>query len=96
MKNKMKNKRDRLEVIFDILKIIKNNSNNIKVTPLLRYSNLSFNNFNLYYNDLLLKKFIKEEIDKKGKKYVTLDKKGQEFLQEYKVIKQFLKNFELE
>ena len=34
-------KRDRLEVIFDILKIIRDHQNSIKPTPLLRYSNLS-------------------------------------------------------
>jgi predicted transcriptional regulator len=65
-------KRDRLSVIYDILKIIRDNHNSIKPTPLLRYSNLSSQSFTEYYIELIKKEFIKEIIDNKGKKYVTL------------------------
>ena len=44
-------KRERLEVIRDILRIIKERKNSIKRTPLLRYSNLSTQRFNDYYSD---------------------------------------------
>ena len=60
-------KRERLEVIFDILKIIAENHNSIKPTPLLRYSNLSSNSFSEYFLELSEKGFVKEIIDEKGK-----------------------------
>ena len=50
-----KNRRDRLEVIFDILQIIRTNNNSIEPTPLLRFSNLSFKSFTEYETELLKK-----------------------------------------
>ncbi|MGV8162848.1 MAG: winged helix-turn-helix domain-containing protein [Candidatus Nanoarchaeia archaeon] len=88
-------KRDRLEVIFDILKIIGNHQNSIKPTPLLRYSNLSSTSFADYYSDLLKKEFVKEIIDKKGKKYVTLTDKGFKYIEKYELIRGMINEFEL-
>lgn len=88
-------KRDRLEVIFDILKNISDNHNSIKPTPLLRYSNLSSNSFNDYYTELISKELIKELIDKKGRKYITLTDKGFKFLEKYRLIKGMIEEFEL-
>ncbi|PIO08849.1 hypothetical protein COT47_00895, partial [Candidatus Woesearchaeota archaeon CG08_land_8_20_14_0_20_43_7] len=51
----MKKKRDRLEVVYDILSIVNNSHNSIKPTPLLRSSNLSSNSFNEYFNELIEK-----------------------------------------
>lgn len=91
----MVKKRERLEVIYDILNIIKNHNNSIKPTPLLRYSNLSFNSFQEYEEDLLKKKFVLEIIDKKGKKHYSLTDKGFEYLNKYKIILGFIDEFEL-
>jgi len=91
----MNKKRDRLEVIFDVLKIIRDKQNSIKPTPLLRYSNLSSSSFSDYYNELVAKEFIKEITDKKGKKYITLTDKGFEYLEKYKLILGFIDEFEL-
>jgi predicted transcriptional regulator len=88
-------KRDRLEVIFDILKNVSEHYNSIRPTPLLRQSNLSTGNFNEYYAELLAKEFVKEIIDRKGKKYVTLTDKGFKFLEKYKMIKGLIEEFEL-
>jgi len=88
-------KRDRLEVIFDILKIIMDRQNSIKPTPLLRYSNLSSSSFAEYYNELLSKGFIKEITDKKGRKYITLTDKGFKYLEKYRLILGFIDEFEL-
>ena len=90
-----KNKRDKLEVIYDILTIIKNHNNEIKPTPLLRYSNLSFNSFQEYEEDLLEKKFIEIKEDKKGKKNYCLTNKGFEYLNKYKLILGFMEEFDL-
>lgn len=84
-----------MEVIYDILKIIRDNQNSIKPTPLLRKSNLSSNNFSEYYKELLEKEFVKEIIDKKERKYVTLTDKGFLFLEKYKVIAGLIEEFDL-
>jgi predicted transcriptional regulator len=90
----MAKKRERLDVIRDILQAIKNNRQ-IKPTRLLYASNLSPQMFKEYINELISKKFIGIEIDKKEKKTFSLTKKGQEFLAEYKVIENFIENFGL-
>lgn len=91
----MEKKRDQLEVVYDILEVIRKNNNSIKPTPLLRYSNLSSQSFSRYFSDLLAKRFVKEEIDSKGRKYVTLTDKGFRYLEKYKVITNFIKEFDL-
>lgn len=91
----MNKKRDRLGVIFDILKIIRDHQNSIKPTPLLRYSNLSSSSFSDYFNELLSKEFVKEITDNKGKKYITLTDKGFKFLEKYDLILGFIREFEL-
>ena len=91
----MNRKRDRLWVIYDILRIIRANYNSIRPTPLLRYSNLSSQSFSEYYQELLEKGFVKEVTDKKGKKYITLTDKGFKYLEKYKLILGFVDEFEL-
>ncbi|MFH0875018.1 MAG: winged helix-turn-helix domain-containing protein [archaeon] len=92
---KMTRKRDRLEVVYNILKIIQDHNNSIKPTPLLRYSNLSSQSFSEYFKELFEKCFIKEVLDKKGRKYITLTDKGFQYLEKYKVITGFIDEFEL-
>ena len=87
-------KRERLDVIKDILNTIRENRQ-IKPTRLLYASNLSPQMFKEYVSELLNKKFIKLEVDGKEKKFFSLAKKGQDFLQEYKVIENFIENFGL-
>jgi len=87
-------KRERLDVIRDILQTIRQNRE-IKPTRLLYASNLSPQMFKEYINELISKKFISLDIDKEDKKTFSLTKKGQDFLQEYKVIENFIENFGL-
>lgn len=90
----MAKKRERLEVIRDILKAIQGNRQ-IKPTRLLYSSNLSPQMFKEYINELIGKGFIKLEFDKKEKKFFSLTKKGNDFLQEYRMIENFVENFGL-
>ena len=87
-------KRGKLEIIKDILKIIQENRNAIKSTPLLRQSNLSSSRFKEYFSEILDKKFIKE-INSKGNKYISLTERGLKFLEKYKTIVNFIDEFEL-
>ena len=91
----MTKKRDRLEVIYDFLKIIQDNQNSIKPTPLLRKSNLSSQSFKEYFEGMMNKGFIKQVEDEKGRKYITLTDKGFKYLNKYKLILGFIDEFEL-
>ena len=90
----MGRKRERLDIIRDILKVIRENRQ-IKPTRLLYASNLSPQMFKEYINELISKDFINIDIDKKEKKTFSLTKKGNEFLMEYKIIENFVENFGL-
>lgn len=87
-------KRGKLEIIRDILKIIKDNHNSIKSTPLLRKSNMSSSRFKEYFRDLLKKKFIKQ-VNHKGERFFSLTDEGFRFLEKYKTIIDFIDEFGL-
>lgn len=91
----MAKKRDRMEIIYDILKVIKDEGNKIKPTPLLRYSNLSTQGFQEYISELLEKKFVEEKRTKKGRKEYSLTEKGLIYLQKYQSIRNFIDDFGL-
>jgi predicted transcriptional regulator len=91
----MVRKRDRLEVIRDILKIVVKNKNAIVPTRLLRNSNLSTKRFSEYYAELLKKGFVREIQDKDNKKLITLTDKGFNYLEKYNTIINFINEFEL-
>lgn len=86
-------KRNKLEIIRDILKLIQDNPN-IKPTPLLRRSGLSSSRFKQYYLELLEKDLIKEIGDKRSKQ-ITLTEKGSKFIEKYQIIINFIDEFEL-
>jgi len=90
----MTKKRERLDVIKDILMAIRKHRN-IKPTRLLYSSNLSPQMFKEYINELIVKDFIKLDVDKKEKKTFSLTGKGNDFLEEYRVIENFISNFGL-
>jgi len=72
MNNKVK--RGKLEIMKDILFIIRESRNSIKPTPLLRKSNLSSARFQEYFFELKEKRFIKELESKFGKSISLTDK----------------------
>ena len=88
-------KRGKLEIMRDILKIIQDNRNSIKPTPLLRKSKMSSTGFKEYYIELIEKKFIREVTLEKKDKYVILTEKGFKFLERYKTIVDFIDEFDL-
>jgi predicted transcriptional regulator len=87
-------KRNKLEIIKDILVIIKDNNNLIKSTPLLRKSNISSSRFKGYFQELREKNFIKL-IQKTDGKFVSLTGKGFRFIEKYQTIINFIDEFEL-
>lgn len=89
----MVKKREKLEIIRDILSAIKEKGE-IKPTRLLYSSNLSPQMFKEYIHLLLHKEFIKESLIKEKRRF-SLTNKGRHFLEEYKVIENLIKNFGL-
>jgi predicted transcriptional regulator len=87
-------KRNRLEVIRDILTVIKQKSGTIKPTHILYKSNLSYAMMEEYLGELLGKKFITEEIDAGHKRY-SITEKGAQYLEKYRFIAEFSESFGL-
>lgn len=88
-------KRGKLEIMKDILSLIKENRNSIKPTPLLRKSKISSARFKEYYLDLLQRELILEYFGLNQNKFVSLTDKGFRFLERYKSIVDFIDDFEL-
>ena len=86
-------RRDRLQVINDILKAIEEKNGKIKPTHILYKSNLSHQMMEEYLAELIQKKFVEEET-KSGKTY-KLTKKGFEYINKYKLIEDFINTFDL-
>lgn len=84
----MKKKRDRLEVINDILLNVQAKGE-IGPTRLLQLSNLSPQMFKGYLTHLLDKGLIGEKIKKNKKRYM-LGEKGYEFLSNYRKFSNFV------
>ena len=57
--------------------------------------NMSTQRFNEYYNELMEKGFIREGVNRKGRKFITLTDKGLRFLQKYRQIIGLVEEFEL-
>ena len=90
----MNKKRERLEVIYDILKTIQEKDGKIKPTHILYKSNLSHQMMSEYLLELIKGKFVIEHQTSSGKTY-KLTNKGHEYLDKYKVITEFIISFEL-
>jgi len=88
-------KRNRLDVIHDILAAVRDSNNSIRPTPLLRQSNLSSQNFSRYLGELLEKGFLREMPDSRGRKHYTLTDRGFRYLEQYRNILTFIDDFNL-
>ncbi len=87
-------RRDKMQIVVDILTAIQNKPNGIKPTHLLYKANLSYQRLNDYLNDLLGKQLIMHEVVKGTTLYKVTDQ-GFKFLAEYKRMKEFMNSFGL-
>ena len=90
----MAKKRERLEVIYDILKAVQDKNGKIKPTHILYKSNLSHQMMEEYLKELLDGDFILESTDGKNKTY-SLTEKGFDYFDKYKLILEFTETFGL-
>ncbi len=89
-------KRERIEIIHDILNSIKEKNPPVRQTHILYKSNLSHQMLVEYLTELIKKGFIIEKEDKKGKKHYELTEKAYKFLNDYKIIKGFIESYGLD
>ena len=91
-----KQKRDRLDLIYDILTNIRKSNNTIGPTNLQNKSNLSSQMFREYIDELQNTNLIeKNELPKSTKYTFSLTKKGNQFLDKYGEMKMFVESFGL-
>lgn len=91
----MNKKRNRLEIIRDILNVIRNRNGKIKPTHILYKSNLSHDMMETYLKELLAKQFIICKESKEGKTY-GITERGIEYLSRYGIISEFTQSFGLD
>jgi predicted transcriptional regulator len=92
----MAKKRDRLQIIYDILKAIHDKNNRIRPTHILYKSNLSHQMMEEYLKELMSKDFVVVNSEKSGGKTYSLTQKGFDYLNKYKLIAEFTDSFGLE
>ncbi len=88
-------KRDRLEIVNDMLAIIRDKGGRIKPTQIMYKANLSHQMLNDYMTELITKGFIIEKKDKNEKRTYSLTDKGFNFLRDYQVIRGFVESYGL-
>jgi predicted transcriptional regulator len=89
-----KRRRNKLEIVRDVLKSIQMKGGTIKPTHLLYKSNLSHNRLKEYVTELTGKRLI-EETELKGKSMISLTQEGYEFLEKFDRLKEFTDTFGL-
>lgn len=90
----MNKKRDRLQIVHDILKAVQEKNGRIKPTHILYKSNLSYQMLDEYLGELISKGFLVENRAKTGKTY-SITSKGFAYLQKYRTIVDFIDSFGL-
>ena len=91
----MTRKRERIEIIHDILKAIIDKGKNVRPTHILYKSNLSSQMLKEYLTELIEKEFIEEQHDKKKNKIYILTEKGYKYVEDFSVIKNFMDSYDL-
>ncbi|MBT4175005.1 hypothetical protein HOC80_00265 [archaeon] len=88
----MGERREKLEIIKDILEAIRGKGGKIKPTHLLYKSNLSHDSMKRYVSELIEKEMMLEIQEKRSKNYSITDK-GLKFLTSYQQIREFTDSF---
>ena len=83
-----------MDIINDMLSIMKERGGKIKPTHLMYKANLSHKQMNLYLDELMRKKLVEKKIDGK-KSMIFLTKTGEDFIIKYNQLREFETTFGL-
>ena len=89
----MNKKRTRLEIIKDILEVLKNNKK-ARITHLIYKSNLSNNSIKPYIDELIKNKLVEVDFNEE-KRVFRITARGMGFLEEFNKIKIFTESYGL-
>lgn len=90
----MDRKRNRIDIVHDIILSIQRKGGKIKPTHLMYKANLSYNQMNAYLEELMSKGVI-EKIKEKNSSYFIITEKGYVFSQKITEMRNFEKTFGL-
>jgi len=88
----MQRKRDRIDIILDMLISIQNKGGEIKPTHLMYKANLSHNQMKSYLEELVEKNLI-NKVMKKTNEYIIITDDGSRFVEKIRSMKEFEKTF---
>jgi predicted transcriptional regulator len=84
----MGKKRNRIDIIADMLTSIKNKGGEIKPTHLMYKSNLAYSQMKSYLEELVDKELVKK-IEKNHYEYIIITDKGFQFINKLREMKEF-------
>ena len=90
----MERKRNKADIVHDMLRIIRENGDKVKKTHLMYKANLSHKQMESYLSELMKNNLIEKNTSEK-KYSIKVTKKGSDFLVKYAQIKEFEKTFGL-
>jgi len=90
----MERKRNKADIIHDMLRIIRENGDRVKKTHLMYKANLSHKQMESYLSELIKNGLI-EKNTSENKHTIKVTKKGNDFLVKYTQVKEFEKTFGL-
>lgn len=93
---KMDKKRNKLEIIRDIIQATKLKGPKAKPTHILYKANLSYQLLNMYLSELVKGGLILEEQQGENRRRYTLTEKGYKYLQDYGMISGLISSYGLD
>ncbi|MBS3169809.1 hypothetical protein J4210_04955 [Candidatus Woesearchaeota archaeon] len=89
----MERKRNKMEIIGDMLVAIQAKGGRIKPTHLMYKANLSYAQLKTYLDQLVEKEFVGEMENDKKNTYIIITDKGDKFIQKLQEMRQFERSF---